>query len=246
MKRTLRSILVFLLTISTSVVWSQDFVVETNAVIQDFSVDLSDANLLLEMYVDLTNNSQDTLKLKWFRKEISRPDNWQTQVCDNNACYTPAVYSNYDEDLELFREMILPPDSTYEMIFYISPNGQAGTGMYQLEWSFIDNVDSIVSVIDFTANVVSSTTSTYDFEELESIFIYPNPVNYQFRISNDVYVDQVEIRNMLGRRVKLFKGYSGASYDVLDLPQGVYLVRLIDRDNDIIKTIRMSKYSLRP
>lgn len=247
MKKNLQVILFCLIMlIGGPAAFSQGFEVETDRVTSDFSVDLSDTKLRLEMYLDLTNSGTDTLRLKWFRTVISEPNNWETEVCDNNRCWLSQVYSNYDEDLGVFEEMVLPPDSTYELILYVIPNGQAGSANYHLDFSFIDNPDSIVANVSFDATVSSSVTSTYAPEELKDVYVYPNPVNSSFRIANDIYVDQVEIRNMLGRRVKLFKSYSGAQYDVLDLPQGVYLIRLIDQENDIIKTMRMSKHSFKP
>lgn len=249
MKKTVHQLFYIILFLSVSLTFSyaQGFNLSVSEVEQEFLVDLSDPGAIEEMYVDVSNTSTtDTLFLRWNRVPVVAPENWETQICDNNRCYTPIVYSNIAEDLALFEPMVLPPDSTYTMIFYIIPNGQEGTGNYHLDFSTVNNPDSIIGSVSFLANVKSGTTNTYSPEELEDVFIYPNPVVNEFRISNDTKVDQVEIRNMLGQRVKLFKSYTGASYEVYDLPQGVYLVRLLDRDNDTIKTMRMSKYSFRP
>lgn len=249
MKRNLHTI-AFLLCLfvlgGNPLLTAQDFEANPDNFSQDFSIDLADDKLRLELYINLSNTGTDTLRLKWFRTVISQPENWETQVCDNIRCWLSPVYSNFDDDLGVFEPMILPPDSTYEMILYLLPNSQEGSGSYQLDFSFTENPDSIVSSVSVSANVAANATSTYTVEELNNVYIYPNPVSNQFRISNDSYVNQVEIINMLGRKVKVFESYSGAQYDIIDLPQGVYLVRLIDRNNELIKTMRMSKSRFRP
>ncbi len=220
--------------------------VSSTMITESFSEDLSDLALRLELKVDVINNSADTLKLKWERRVIQQPENWQTQGCDNNACYLPLVDSNYDEDTQLFEPFVLPPDSNFVFTLYLLPNGQEGSGNFQLDFYKIDQLDSLLTTVDLSATVKSSVTNTYSQSELNHIYIFPNPVANYFRITNDSKIDQVVIRNILGRRIRSFDAYSGATYNVFDLPQGIYLVSLLDDTNTVIKTMRLSKYSLRP
>ena len=57
--------------------------------------DISDINLEITFTVRSTNLSHDTLELKWEKRVFSQPDDWLTQVDDNNGIYLPDVKSNY-------------------------------------------------------------------------------------------------------------------------------------------------------
>jgi hypothetical protein len=220
--------------------------VSTTLLEEEFMVDLSDLSLRLELKIDVINNSDDTLKLKWERFVLNQPENWETQGCDNNRCWLPFVDTNYDEAAEILEPFVLPPDSSFVYILYLLPNGQAGSGNYMLDFSEISRPDSILAAIDLTATVSSSTTSTFSQKELKDIYVFPNPAVNSFRITNDWDIDQVVIRNVLGRQVRTFVAYPGASYRVYDLPQGVYLVSLLDETGKSVKTIRLIKQRFRP
>ena len=115
-----------------------------------------------------------------------------------------------------------------------------------LDFSLISNPDSILASMDLSATVSSAAPSTFSQKELKEIYIFPNPVVNSFRITNDWDIDQVVIRNILGRKIRTFTSYPGASYGIYDLPQGIYLVSLLDDTGRSIKTMRLSKYRFRP
>ena len=83
-----------------------------------FSVDISDPYLDLEVHAEVKNLTEDTLRLKWERFEMDRPEAWQSQVCDNNFCYLPNVSTNYEPNLSIEEPVILPPDSAFTLIFH--------------------------------------------------------------------------------------------------------------------------------
>lgn len=220
--------------------------VSTTMVEEEFMVDLSDLNLRLELKVDVINNSDDTLKLKWERFVLNQPENWETQGCDNNRCWLPFVNSNYDQVAGILEPFVLPPDSNFVYTLYLLPYGQEGSADYMLDFSLINKPDSILTSIDLSASVSSATTSTFSQKELEEIYVFPNPVVNSFRITNDRDIDQVVIRNILGRRIRTFTSYPGASYSIFDLPQGIYLVSFLDQTGRTLKTMRVSKHRFRP
>lgn len=240
--------LFFFFTIPALFCQAQDsiLVLSSTEVTEEFQVNLNDLDLRLELKVDVINNSADTLRLKWERSVLNQPENWETQGCDNNFCYLPNVSSNYDDELGILEPFVLPPDSIFTFTLYLLPNGQEGSGNFRLDFYSIDKLDSLLTAVDMSATVSSSLTNTFDQSDLEDIYIFPNPVANYFRISNDGEVDQVIVRNILGRKMRTYRAYSGARYNVFDLPQGVYLVSLLDRSSKVIKTMRMSKHSLRP
>ncbi len=72
--------------------------------------------------------------------------------------------------------------------------------------------------------------------------IYPNPATNFIMLKNSTGVNELRIFNLIGRQVVNFTSVEkGQSFPVADLPNGMYLVQLIDVNNDIISTHRMNK-----
>jgi hypothetical protein len=84
-----------------------------------------------------------------------------------------------------------------------------------------------------------------DISNSDGISLYPNPNNGQFTIQSSVVSDQlsVEIYNMLGQKV-----YSQStmhqpqfSINIADQPNGVYLIRILDKDGNLVSRKKVVK-----
>ncbi len=74
------------------------------------------------------------------------------------------------------------------------------------------------------------------------ITIYPNPATTFISIANDEFVGSVRVYNLVGRQMKSFNILAeGQRYNIADLPQGMYLVQIIDKSNKIMTTLRITK-----
>ena len=87
---------------------------------------------------------------------------------------------------------------------------------------------------------------TSDYNPIASaakqLMVYPNPATNFIMLKNSTGVKEVRIFNLIGRQVTNFTDVTkGQSYPVADLPNGMYLVQLIDANNDIMSTHRMNK-----
>lgn len=72
--------------------------------------------------------------------------------------------------------------------------------------------------------------------------VFPNPVTEYINVQDQVdAVGQVVVFNLLGKKVKVFEAIKGEHYFVGDLSKGVYLVQLIGRNKQIIKTQKIEK-----
>lgn len=72
--------------------------------------------------------------------------------------------------------------------------------------------------------------------------VYPNPATDYISIDdNNDQIVQVAIYNLVGKKVKEFEYVRGEHYYVADLPKGMYLVQLIDRNQHVIKTQKVDK-----
>lgn len=76
----------------------------------------------------------------------------------------------------------------------------------------------------------------------KQLMVYPNPATNFIMLKNSKGVKEVRIFNLIGRQVTNFTDVAtGQSYPVADLPSGMYLVQLIDNNNDVMSTHRMNK-----
>ena len=74
------------------------------------------------------------------------------------------------------------------------------------------------------------------------IAVYPNPATSFISIDNADNVKQIAVFNLVGKRLKTFDNVvKDERYDVSDLPNGMYLVQIIDLSNKIVTTQRVSK-----
>jgi hypothetical protein len=74
------------------------------------------------------------------------------------------------------------------------------------------------------------------------IRVYPNPAIDYIMVTENDNVDKVWIYNILGKRVKAYKVETAdAKYDIRDLPRGMYIVRLINHNGDLVMTRRVNK-----
>ncbi len=72
--------------------------------------------------------------------------------------------------------------------------------------------------------------------------IYPNPVTEYLNVQDQSdAVGEVVVFNLLGKRVKTFEASKGENYYVGDLTKGVYLVQLVGRNKQTMKTQKVEK-----
>lgn len=72
---------------------------------------------------------------------------------------------------------------------------------------------------------VSNTASIDDFNNLD-FEIFPNPVSSSFEIKSEIKIDEVEIYNLLGQKVKQFINPKNNKFSVDELKTGVYLIKI--------------------
>jgi type IX secretion system substrate protein len=74
------------------------------------------------------------------------------------------------------------------------------------------------------------------------ITIYPNPATNFISINTDNHVKQINIFNLIGRKLKTINNVvRDQRYDITDLPNGMYLIQIVDTSNKVMTTQRISK-----
>ena len=80
----------------------------------------------------------------------------------------------------------------------------------------------------------------------EPLRIYPNPTMEYISVTENSSVAYLYVYNIIGRRVKAFPVFNGGQYNMGDLPDGMYLVSMVDAYGKVLKTVRTSKSMPRP
>jgi hypothetical protein len=104
-------------------------------------------------------------------------------------------------------------------------------------------VDSCVS--DPSTPFIFSVTGIIDLGRNQFINLYPNPVKRFMRIDWQITgtsLLNVTVSDLNGRQMISRKNiYGGTSINLSALPDGIYLVRISDRDNKIDRTMKIIK-----
>jgi len=76
-----------------------------------------------------------------------------------------------------------------------------------------------------------------------TLSIYPNPVTDFIALSEnaDPSVAYLAVYNLVGKKVKDFEYVRGDHYSVNDLPKGMYLVQIQDRQRRTLSTQKIEK-----
>ncbi len=181
----------------------------------------------------LTNTSEtDTLIVRWERNIISLSDGWENSVCDINRCYGTETEVSPDN-----RPVVIPPGGTSNLDAYIFANGIVGAAEIDVIVTDIANDENVLTA----KYIIDTTTPTSDLLINEDIQIFPNPAVDAFQIKNDKLIRQVKIYDIIGKEVDRYSHIRGAEYNVSNYQKGIYIIRLFDESNMMIKVLRLNK-----
>ncbi|HOY15712.1 MAG TPA: T9SS type A sorting domain-containing protein [Haliscomenobacter sp.] len=212
---------------------------------KDASVDLTDPFLDVQVPITITNTGKDTAKIIWRRLSLNGPSKWGTRVCDNNNCYDEIVSSNLDPKLRLNEPFVIAPGKKADLIMYFLPYGTAGTGKIGLHLAFAAKPDTVIASLNYEANIRSIATSTRDIQ-VANVQLFPNPSTDYFQINRIDNIDHLILYNVLGRKMREYPAQEGARYRMAGLPDGIYLVALVNDQKGVLRTLRVQKKGLRP
>jgi hypothetical protein len=189
------------------------------------------------LYTLKITNSGNTATTVWWRlnKSNTIPTAWATQTCDLSLCYS----DNIDE-CPPNRGNVIPANSTVTFTIHLFPNKAGGSGKMYLQLFGDNGFKNLLAETDPNATVIADKTLDVASITSPDLKIYPNPATDFFVIKNDVAVARVGIYNIVGKEIRSYRHQSNYYYDVSDLNQGMYIVRLLDSRNKTLKSIRLS------
>lgn len=200
------------------------------------------------MKVVVSNTSGRTLRLRWDKNVVYQPYVWESQVCDKEASYPPAVSSNYDPLQGVVTPVVLSPGERFDLFVTISSFNVKGQGQVEVIFREIDRPETVIGKASFQLSLIDADERARINRAGERPTVYPNPVHDRFFLTNlPIGTDRIDLYNTLGGKVRTFnRPQEGDSFEAGDLPQGVYLVSLVDKDGKVIRTLRLLRRDFRP
>ncbi len=240
MKQTLPSILfLFFLALSAGLVAQVSVSVDPNPWQGTLPADLSDDWAEVIAHATFTNEDAAQQSFRWYISVQNAPSAWQFRICDNNACYSTSTLTNYDPN-GFQAPVVLESGDSSLLDLHILPKGVAGSGLIHVELSVIDDISTILETAVYEVTIENSV-ATVDLVATKRIRIYPNPATEYIALSDTEGIDQIVMYNMIGRVVRTFDVQPNRSYYVADLPEGLYLVSLVNKEQGVLRTVRLRK-----
>lgn len=210
-----------------------------------FTDDTVTATGISSDYEIVTNNqinnlTGNDLTIVWKRVTNNLSNNWTSSVCDKMACW------NFNTDTKSFT---LPANRSEKLDVHFYPNNTIGNGLaYVIAYVQGDSANTVVSAT-FKSNATQSTNVASIAKKNLNISVYPNPVKDFMFVSglpeNQSY--KVEIYSILGSKIASYNLPVGTSQngvhevDMQDLPKGVFMVRIMDKNMNLLFNKSVSK-----
>ncbi len=211
---------------------NQRFVVEPNPNSISFIPDITSH----KAHGTVKNRTNGTIKVLWTREILELPLDWNTYICDANYCYSPDLGKCPDN----FPNIIKTNDSTI-LDVYVTDNGTDGQAHIVI-WVFEKEDTSKKLRVDYLFNKVVSNNEVKNIE----IKVYPNPAFNDLFIDFNQGLSKIDLYSMLGNKVASFKAMQRKSYDISPLMDGLYFVKLIGTNEQVLHTLKLQKGSNKP
>lgn len=188
----------------------------------------------------ISNNAGDTLNIMWERVFEDLPEDWVSAIADPFISYPPFVGTG---------DFWLLPSESAALDVHVFPSGFPGSidgaipGVGEVHLKIInldDPTDTLIAEYHFT--LTGSPVLNLSELELEALDIFPNPASGYFMLKEADKIERVVIYDVLGHEVKSFVVSTGRCFNINELPNGSYFVKLIDRSLKMTKTLRLQKF----
>jgi len=157
--------------------------------------------------------------------------------------YNGILYLSFEEPdtgNELWK---LDANDNLSMVYDITPGatGSFPSGFFEFNGyiyftAILNNVASGYK----TYKIIDQSLSTENFENKNSISIYPNPTSDEININGiDTTSFNLEIYDVVGKKVANYKNQT--SIDVSHLTSGIYLVKIIDLKTNVFSSYKIMK-----
>ncbi len=75
------------------------------------------------------------------------------------------------------------------------------------------------------------------------IKVSPNPANDYFNVVSNINFNRIQLYNIIGKPLKTYRASLDNKYELTDIPGGIYILRFMDANNQVLKTVKLYKKS---
>lgn len=217
----------------------QSFSVSPNPASGNVDLDVNPSTMEFFAAASITNNTSETLSLKWERIVNDKPECWETSIMDLVLQSLPYV-DEHEFD-------IAPNSDDLPLLVFallsVNSDPTAGEAHVVLKVSNLD-IPADTVIVDYfltSTGQITCTTTGISEKEKNALNLYPNPSSDYIQLTETSAVQQLVVYNILGAPVKTFNVSASQIYNIAILPKGVYLVELINGNGEVVKTIKLLK-----
>lgn len=163
------------------------------------------------------------------------PSEWSTFLCDNNSCYTSWIKNCPESKPNVFASGV-----SNEWILHLRPNQVAGSAQVTIRIHY-PQASGDSTIVDHVFNITAETTSNTVEVDVAQLLIYPNPTSDFFQIQQDDAVAKIGVYNVVGKEMMMLEHSTGQSHNIQHLNKGIYLVRLLDAQGSVLKSMKLSR-----
>lgn len=198
----------------------------------------------VDIYNYLTNNTSDTLRVKWKVIYENLPQSWEDYaafgICDNVTCYDKAVLTGGTLTTDTIGA---GKNMSFKMQIDVSSSSvtptSAGNPMYvSYELSEGTTIDTVTfAIYKWGTNIAKVNNSKDD------ISLYPNPAQNEVNVTfnRELGVKNVAIYNLVGKQISVYRvNGTSAKLDIERIPAGIYFLRLVDSNGRVVATRRFT------
>lgn len=197
----------------------------------------------LDVHNDIASNG-GPVTLKWKVTYLNMGSGWDATssgICDNSDCYSNLnnLYNNGNGLVN--RSEPYTALSTFKVQFYPGnvPFGSRATVTVNL----LDSVSGYSRNLTFV--VYRGALGVNQVASNNNVTVFPNPARESVNVIFDRQADvkTIAIYNMIGKTMRIFKATdnSSARLDLDAIPSGVYFLRLMNSDGQIVATRRFTR-----
>jgi len=190
----------------------------------------------IKVYNKIKATSSTALNLKWKVDSHDIPSGWVLNgICDNNLCYTDTQDllggTNYYTGAY--------NNSTFDN-FYVwlnasgAPLGSSAVLTIQVSDTGAHYNKMVTFIAKKQATGVTTVTKVDD-----DVTIYPNPAREALNVvfNDNMGVRNIAVYNLIGKIVSIYKVHgNSAKLDLTEVPSGIYFVRLMNSQGQIVAT----------
>ena len=186
----------------------------------------------LHFKFDIRNKDYKGRHFYWKVSKTSFNPTWQSRICVKDFCF------DYNKDM-VSSPVDIKANGLVDMTLIIKHHHIPDTALIVIKLysdrDLLHPLDSLPVFVNISkANLEKKPVTAHE------IMIYPNPAVEYFHIDSEKEIKKIDMFNLIGRKVRTLYNNGSNVYDISDMRKGIYLLRIFDKDNRVLKVARLS------